>query len=299
MNASTNNKIALLFLSLMMASSTKIYAEMQSLSDSDLSEVDGQGIGLVMDDFIFSHGHNPSEGKVFRISGVTNSAGEDVVINVNQMYIARAGSNYGETLEGVNLGRLTNPYEIDLLNGDDPDIGLPGEAVLEFAAPRKVLDTAQGYDCLTGAAGGECSSRPSSAEWVNGERPDLGLELEINDGALASNLNINVESAVFDGSYLRLWGDDGEERMAAEFRLNFYSPSIEVSTCEQINQGCSSSIKMSNFQMELALGHTFQPLYIGVDGSSNLPTSGGLTLQIAKITHPYMDKINVVDGSYD
>jgi len=270
-------------------------AELTSLSDHALSEVDGAGIGLVMDDFAFSHGHSPSEDKIFRITGIKDSSGEDVVINVNQLYIARSGSNYGTTLEGVNLGRLNNPYEIDLINGDD--IGLQEKAVLEFTAPKKV-ETALGYDCLDPNAAlgsGNCSSRPSSAGWVNGERPDMGLELEINvDAKAPRNLNFNVQSAVFDGSYLRLWGDQDNNKMAAEFRLNFYTPQLEISTCSQVNQGCSSSIKMQDFQLELALGNTFQPLYIGVD---NL--TGGLTLEIAKITHEYINNINQSSGVSD
>ena len=270
-------------------------AEMKSLSDNDLSEVDGAGIGLVMDDFVFSHGHNLAEDKVFRITGIKSKDNEEVTINVNQLYVARSGSNYGANLEGVNLGRLTNPYEIDLIDGED--IGLDGQAVLQLSAPTKVAQ-ADGYDCLDTNAvqgSGTCSSRPSSIGWVNGERPDMGLELELNVGSEApKNLNFNVQSAVFDGSYLRLWGDSDENKMAAEFRLNFYTPQLEISTCSQNNQGCSSSIKMQDFQLELALGNTFQPLYVGVDN-----ISGGLTLEIAKITHEYMNNIDLVSGQSD
>lgn len=285
----------LLFLAVTILVSMNVFAEMTSLSDNDLSEVDGAGVGLVMDDFIFSHGNNLAEDKVFRITGIKSKDNEDVIINVNQLYVARSGSNYGATLEGVNLGRLSNPYEIDLINGDD--VGLIGEAVLQLAAPTKV-DQADGYDCLDVNAvqgSGSCSSRPSSAEWLNGERPDMGLELEVNVGAeTPKNLNFNVQSAVFDGSYLRLWGDEGVNKMAAEFRLNFYTPQLEISTCSQSNQGCSSSIKMQDFQLELALGNTFQPLYIGADN-----ISGGLTLEVAKITHEYLGNIDVVTGQSD
>jgi hypothetical protein len=91
---------------------------------------------------------------------------------------------------------------------------------------------------------------------------------------------------VFDGSYVRLWGDDNQ-KMAAEFRLNFYTPELEISTCAQLNQGCTSSIKMQDFQLELALGTTFQPLYIGADN-----VTGGLTLEISKITHEYIDNLS-------
>ena len=273
-----------------------VNAEMTSLSDNDLAEVDGAGVGLVMDDFVFSHGHNVAEDKVFRITGIKSQAGEDVTINVNQLYIARSESNYGSDLRGVNLGRLTNPYEIDLIDGND--IGLADKAVLQMSAPKKVLSSADGYDCLDANAvlgSGTCSSRPSSASWVNGERPDMGLELEINVGTEApKNLNFNVESAVFDGSYLRLWGDEDNNKMAAEFRLNFYTPQLEISTCSQSNQGCSSSIKMQDFKLELALGNTFQPLYIGVDN-----VTGGLTLEIAQITHEYIGNIDQTTGQSD
>jgi hypothetical protein len=292
---SLTTKCTFLILAVFSCLSFKVFAELTSLSDNDLSEVEGAGVGLVMDDFIFSHGNNPSEDKVFRITGIKSQDNQDVVINVNQLYIARSGSNYGANLEGVNLGRLTNPYEIDLINGDD--IGLSGEAVLQLSAPTKV-NQASGYDCLNANAAlgsGTCSSRPSSASWVNGERPDMGLELEINVGSeTPKNLNFNVQSAVFDGSYLRLWGDETENKMAAEFRLNFYTPQLEISTCSQANQGCSSSIKMQDFQLELALGNTFQPLYIGVDN-----VSGGLTLEIAKITHEYINNIDLVSGVSD
>ena len=270
-------------------------AELKSLSDQDLSEVDGAGVGLVMEDFVFSHGHDPSDDKVFRITGLTSSTGEAVTLNVEQLYIARSGSNYGSTLEAVNLGRLTNPFEIDLVDGDG--IGLDGEAVLQLSAPTKV-DSSLGYDCLDVAAvqgSGECSSRPSSAGWENGERPDMGMELQVNVGSeTPRHLNFHAESAVFDGSYLRLWGDGAEQKMAAEFRLNFYTPELEISTCTKVNEACGSAIKMQGFEMELALGHTFQPLYLGADA-----VSGGLTIEIAKITHEYIDNIDLVTGQSD
>jgi hypothetical protein len=44
---------------------------------------------------------------------------------------------------------------------------------------------------------------------------------------------------------------------------------------------------MQDFQLELALGTTFQPLYIGADN-----VTGGLTLEISKITHEYIDNLS-------
>src|SRR5690606_18725379 len=132
-----------------LALASALRAELMSLSDGDLATVNGQGIVLVMDDFVFSHGHDPLDGQTFRFTGLTNSAGDPVIINVHQLFIARAGSNYGSTLNPVNLGRLVNPYEMDLVDGDD--IGLPGEAVLQLSAPTKVAP-GTGYDCLDPSA---------------------------------------------------------------------------------------------------------------------------------------------------
>jgi len=251
------------------------HAELTAMSDSDLSDVDGAGIGIVLEDFVFSHEHNPSEDKIFRITGINDSSGNPVEINVKQMYISGANSDYGNNLQGVNIGRLTNPYEIDLINGDD--IGLPGKGVLEIAAPRQ-YDDGSGYGCLDSSVSGSCASRAN-------ERPDLGLELEINvlDQAPA-HLNYHVSSAVFDGSHLRLWGEDN--KMAAEFRLNFYTPALEISTCAVSSASCTSKLTMTNFSMELALGNTFQPLYMGVDG-----VTGGLTFQISDMTNGYLDEV--------
>mgnify|MGYP000055236876 FL=1 len=294
MHSKLSYKIRVVLMALIIPVSA-VHAELASLSDQDLSEVDGAGVGFVLDDFVFSHGNDASAGKVFKISGLTSTSGESVTVNVNQLYIARTGSNYGAILDPVNLGRLTNPYEIDLLDGDS--IGLNGEAILQIAAPKKV-DASVGYDCLSATAvagSGECSSRPSSASWLNGERPDIGLELEINVGSNAPrNLNFHATSAVFDGSYVRLWGDEGVNKMAAEFRLNFYTPELEISTCTQVDEACGSSIKMRGFEMELALGNTFQPLYIGADN-----VTGGLTIEIAKITHDYINNIDLVSGQSD
>ena len=274
-------------------------AEMTSLSDNDLSEVDGAGIGFVMDDFVFSHGNDAGSGKVFKISGLNDSNGEPVSVTVNQLYIARADSDHGTNLNAVNLGRLSNPYEIDLLDGNDADVGVTDKAVLQFAAPSKVTTPGTGYSCVDptlGIGSGDCLSRPagvttSEGVWANGERPDMGLELEIQTlGSTAKNLNFHVKQAVFDGSYMRLWGDDNQ-KMAAEFRLNFYTPELEISTCTQANQACTSSVKMQGFQLELALGTTFQPLYISADNDPINPT-GGLTLEISRITHEYINSLN-------
>ena len=293
-------------------------AELASLSDNELSSVDGAGIGMVFEDFVFNAVTDSLNGQSFKISGIKSTKGENVDITVSQLYIANAGSNYGETLSGVNLGRLVNPYEIELLDGND--IGLDDTAILQFSAPKKydattavrhdrnfdgVLDPESldsdgmpipnanplGYDCLTGAVGmGTCSSRSAgidagSGETIIGERPDIGLKLQVQVGTNTSdNLSINAKSAVFDGSYLRLWGDDNKNQLVGEYRLNFYTPELSISSCDASGQSCGNTIYMKNFELELALGNKFQPMSIGVtetlDGTIQ---PGNFVFEIASI----------------
>ncbi|PAV24667.1 hypothetical protein CF392_15060 [Tamilnaduibacter salinus] len=234
-----------------------------------MADVQGQGLGIVLDDFKFAHGTDVDNGRIFRIGGIKSSAGEDVEIVVNQLYISGSGSNYGQNLSPVNLGRLTNPFSIDLEDGDN--IGIPGKAVLSVNAPSKV-SAADGFSCLdagAGAGSGTCSSRPSGANRL-GERPDVGLQLNVKVGDnQSSNLNVHAKSAVIDGSHIRLWGDDDRQQLVGQFKLNFYTPELSINACEQDGSDCGSRIKMTNFALELALGNKLQPMYLDVDGSGN------------------------------
>lgn len=256
-------------------------AEMQSLSESELSKVNGAGIGLVLEDFKFAHGTDVENGQIFRIGGIKNSQGEDVEIVVNKLYISGAGSNYGETLTPVNLGRLVNPYSIDVVDGND--IGVQDKAVLQFAAPHRV-DASQGYDCMSASAtagSGTCASRPASADLPQGERPDIGLQLNLTVGDQdTANINIHAQSAVIDGSYIRLWGDNERKQMVGQFKLNFYTPELSINACDQETAVCGSRIVMQNFALELALGNSLQPVYFDVDGTGNF------VLEVAAIEQP-------------
>lgn len=248
-----------------------VSAELTSMSEDELSSVNGQGIGLVLEDFVFEHGTNLPAGRLFKIGGIKSSKGEDVEIIVDKLYIARAGSNNGQNLQPVNLGRLNNPYSIDVVNGDN--IGLPGKAVLELAAPKKIAQSV-GFDCLNASAAagsGTCSSRPAFAGFENGERPDIGLQTNIKVGANAGHkLNINAKSVVVDGSYIRLYGDNNRKQLAGEIRLNFYTPELSITTCDSTAQNCGNTIMFRNFELELALGNRFQPMFLDVNGTGNL-----------------------------
>lgn len=247
-----------------------VQAHLTAMSDKEMSKVSGKGVGVVFENFMFEHGTNTTNGQIFKIGGIQSSTGQNVSITVNKLFIARAGSNYGANLQPVNLGRLVNPYKIDVLNGDN--INIPGKAVLQFSAPAMVSSSV-GYDCLDPAAvagTGTCSSRPASATYTNGERPDIGMQMSINvGGTQAHDININAKSAVIDGSYIRLWGDDTNHQLVAQIKLNFFTPELTISSCDMSGTSCGSTIYMNNFSMQLALGNALQPASLSVDPTGN------------------------------
>lgn len=269
---------------------TPANAELQGLSESELSEVDGAGIGLVLENFKFAHGTDVENGRIFKIGGLKSTDGRDVEIVVNKLYIAGSGSNYGQTLGPVNLGRLVNPFSIDVVDGNS--IGVPDKAVLEFAAP-KMVDPSVGFDCMSASAvagSGTCASRPASVDYANGERPDVGLQMNVAVGDdRSANINIHAKSAVIDGSYLRLWGDNNRRQMVGQFKLNFYTPELSINACEQDGSNCGSRILMQNFALELALGNQLQPMFFDVDGSGNF------VVEVAAIRRPQAGEIGA-DG---
>ena len=256
-------------------------AGLQPLSDDELANVSGQGLGFILEDFKFAHGTDGPNGQIFKITGLKSTDGRDVELVVNQLYISGPNSQYGTQLSGVNLGRLVNPYAIDVRDGND--IGIPNKAVFELAAPRKV-DAASGFDCLSTSAvagSGTCSSRPAGVGAGNGERPDIGLQLNVAVGNdRTANINIHAQSAVIDGSHIRLWGDNERKQLVGEIKLNFYTPELSINACSQDGNNCGSRILMSNFELELALGNRLQPLFFDVD------STGNFIVEVAAIPKP-------------
>ena len=100
---------------LLILSSQLSYSDLEPLNDSNLSNIDGAGIGLVLEDFVFNAGESVNDGGTFEISGLQTSADEDVVIGISQFYIAGSGSNRGTNVisNPVNIGRLTNPFNLE------------------------------------------------------------------------------------------------------------------------------------------------------------------------------------------
>ncbi len=86
---------------------------MTALDDEQLSDVQGAGIGFVLDSAMVD-----GNKATIAINGVTNTAtGQNVPITVKELYVAATGSNKGSTLAPVTLGRLNFPFKLNLAKG--------------------------------------------------------------------------------------------------------------------------------------------------------------------------------------
>jgi hypothetical protein len=219
------------------------YSDLVALEDSDLKRVDGAGIGIVLEDFVFNAGESVNSGGTFEITGLQTSDDKEVVLGISQFYIAGSGSNRGENVidNPVNIGRLTNPFNIELRDGNDADIGVTDKAVFEFSAPT----------ILNG-------SRLS-------ERPDLGIRFDLEvDGARRQSLESHIETLSIDGSYVRLWGGSGS--MEGEFALNIYTPNIDFFACDAAGDNCGETVSFQDVIFELELGQgEYQPVTFEVN----------------------------------
>jgi len=263
-------------------------AELADLTESELSDVSGEGIALVFENFQIEMKGEVMGGEVgndFQITGIKDQAGNDVSVAIGQYYLSGTGSNLGTTLDGklVNLGRLNNPITINVLDGNSLSAGTgswANKSVLAIAMPTQVA-AASGYDCTAASSNvgsGTCSSRPENADanGYHGERFDLGYRINrIFDGNVNSaknvNLNFHAQSANMDGSYLRLWGSDDSDvddhAMKMEIQMNFYANKLVFDSCDLDGvTACGEQVGFENFSMELALGDAkyYQPMTIDV-----------------------------------
>jgi len=231
------------------ASSTLVNADLITLEDSDLSEVDGEGIGLVLEDFIYNAGEAVNGGGTFEINGLQTSDDKDVTISISQFYIAASGSNQGTILNPVNIGRLNNPFNIELRDGDN--YGVDNKAIFEFSAPS--------------VANG---SRLS-------ERPDVGIRFDLDiDGNPFQSLDNHIKSLSIDGSYLRLWGGGG--RMEGEVALNIYTPNMAFFACDSNHENCGQTVEFRDVSIEAKLGYgEFQPVTFDVSSDGHFHFSVG------------------------
>ena len=220
-------------------------ADLEMISDSGLSDIDGAGIGIVLEDFVYNAGESINGGGTFEISGLQTSNDEDVTIGISQFYIAGSGSNRGANVidNPVNIGRLVNPFNLELRDGKD--FGVTDKAVFEFSAPTKINGSR-----LT-------------------ERPDLGVRFDLDiAGTRYQSLENHIKSLSIDGSYIRLWGGDGH--MEGELALNIFTPEIEFFACDSVGSNCGESVSFTDVSIEIQLGHgEFQPVTFEVADTGN------------------------------
>ncbi len=288
-----------LWLFVFLAAGAPACADMQALDDSELSQVDGAGIGFVLDGIVF----DATQASI-TINDITNGSGQNVPISVKEFYMAASGSNKGSTLNPANVGRLPYPFALTLAKGEDlrtyteswslqskqvttgnttrtvhfwGPTGVPQWAqttpsersVLELTFPA--LMTSGGNPCVAGfaGAGSNCSSRAS-------EKVDLGIRYDFQVAAGRTDvLNFDIGELAMDGSYLRLWGDSARSQLVGEARLNIYAKTIELMSCAAGTTNCATAaeqaartIYLTNSYANVSLGYgKSQPLLFDV--SSN------------------------------
>lgn len=267
---------------------TNVHAELIDLSESELSDISGEGVGLVYEDYqieLLAESLNARDdgaggtlaggeaGNQFKITGIVDANGDAVDVSMGQFYLAGTGTNLGTDLTNktFNLGRLNNPINIDLKDGNTLGDGTDGWAdvsVLEIAMPTHV-DSSIGYDCLNANAvqgSGTCSSRPSDGSF-RGERFDMGMRVNREfaaDSTKDANFNFHAQSANMDGSYWRFWGGTADidgagaggevQTLLMEGQINFYASQIIFDSCDLDGAYCGEQVGFTGFSMELALG---------------------------------------------
>ncbi|MFT5592435.1 MAG: hypothetical protein ACI8SR_000794 [Oceanicoccus sp.] len=291
-------------------------AEMADLSESELSDVTGEGIGLVYEDYqieMLAESLNARDdgaggtltggeaGNKFQITGIADAAGSAVNVDIAQYYFAGTGTELGTNLAGktVNIGRLNNPISIDLRDGNslgNASDGWADKSVLQIAMPTHV-DASVGYNCTDAGAlagSGTCSSRPNDGSF-RGERFDMGFRINRqfpSDPTKDINLNYHAQSANMDGSYWRFWGGSADidgtgaggvvQTLMMEVQMNFYASKLVFDSCELDGSACGEQVGFGEFSMELALGDAkyYQPMTIAVTDS------GFLSIMIQPLPSP-------------
>ncbi|WP_271409178.1 hypothetical protein [Pseudomonas sp. Q1-7] len=266
-------------------------AEMQVLDDHELADVQGAGIGFVLDQVLLD-----ASNATITINDITNGSGQNVPISVKEFYLGAAGSNKGANLSPVTIGRLNHPFALNLAKGEAMrtlrDDGqwvqtTPSNVtVLEFMFPER-LTGAAGQPCIGGfaAAGNTCSSRAN-------EKVDMGIRFDFQVAAGRTDiLNLDFAELTMDGSYLRLWGDSSRSQMVGEARINLFAKSLQIMSCAAGTSGCSSTteqrdrtIFLNNAYANISLGYgKTQPLLFDVSSNGQFalelpnPTASGTT----------------------
>lgn len=253
-------------------SGTHAQAQLKLLPDSELSGIGGgAGVGFVLQQFKLD-----AQNLNVVINDITNTSGRNIPIAVNRLYIAATGSSKGSVLNPVTVGRLPYPFNLNLAKGEDLRSFIDGNevqttpsgvTVAELAFPTQLTAANGGMDCIKGVAGNQtCSSLASG--YV-----DMGLRLAFKvDAVRTDTFTIDVSNVIFDGSYLRLWGDVTNQQMVGEAKLNMFAKAVDVMTCKAGDANCNNTalqndrtLQFTNLNASIGLGYgKTQPILFNV-----------------------------------
>lgn len=237
-------------------------AQLKLLPDSELSHIDGgAGIGFVLENFKLD-----AQNLNVVINDIKTTSGQNIPISVDKLYISGANSNKGSSLNPVTVGRLPFPINLKLAKGEDLrsfNDGIEvqttpsGVTVAELALPTQLTAANGGTDCITGVSGNQtCSSLRSGYM-------DMGLRLAFKvDAVRLDTFTIDVTDVIFDGTYLRFWGDATNQQMVGEVKLNIFAKAIDVMSCKAGDVNCNTTalrndrtLQLTNINASIGLGY--------------------------------------------
>lgn len=267
-------------------------ADLQPLDDAELSIVDGEGIGLVWEDFSFQAGEDLDANNRLEIRDIVNKNKQPVTLSVSRFYIAGDNSNQGANVIGntVNLGRLTNSYNIELLDGSKNDLNINNKAVLELAAPKRanngnLFDETRGSRPQSCSGGGACSSRVTSVSGIRrgvlssraSERFDTGIRFDmVENGTPSQKLDIHATGVAVDGSYARIWGDNARSTALSNLAISLVADDLTVYASNPNGSGRGNSVVFQDVAVSAELGYgDKQPLSFEVNGDGNFELNLG------------------------
>lgn len=178
----SNHRVPLL-LALLLAAAGPAMA-MQALSEEQLGEVSGAGIGFFIDGFLYEQG-SPATAQ---ISGIKDSAGNAVTVDLTRSYIKGEGSRRGQDDVLGSLGSPLHPFRLG-------PVTLPGgKQVLQLKNPTytdPLNDTRQyglwaSYQgCVYGEAG--CTDASSAVTKITAENATLAANRLALETTYSSN----------------------------------------------------------------------------------------------------------------
>ncbi|MEK9764874.1 MAG: hypothetical protein VW274_00185, partial [Thalassolituus sp.] len=109
--------------------SFNVAADLKSMSDDELSDTTGEGLGFALEDFAFT-----TKDAVTTFTGLENSQNEEITAQWTDYYIYGEGSNYGSQLVTTDIGSYRHPWVFRSVRGGGEGLERFGNdiALLEF-----------------------------------------------------------------------------------------------------------------------------------------------------------------------